>query len=71
MFLFFDDHAFEKGGGRFVFGIGFGMLVVLLRTLSAYPEGVMFAILLMNAVTPLINRWTIPTPVGGTVPVRE
>ena len=56
--------------GRFIFGLGFGMLVMLLRTLSAYPEGVMFAILLMNAVTPLINRWTIPTPVGGTVPVR-
>ena len=37
-------------------------------TLSAYPEGVMFAVLLMNALVPLINRSTIPRPVGGPVP---
>ena len=41
---------------------------MLLRTLSAYPEGVMFAVLLMNALVPLINRSTIPRPVGGPVP---
>lgn len=54
--------------GRFIFGVGIGSLVILMRTLSAYPEGVMFAVLLMNAIVPLINRWTIPTPVGGKVP---
>ena len=43
--------------GKFVFGIGVGLLVMLLRVFSGYPEGLMFAILLMNAVTPLINRW--------------
>ena len=53
--------------GKFIFGAGFGAFVVLIRSLSGYPEGVMFAILLMNAVTPLINRGTIPTPVGGRV----
>ena len=57
--------------GRLIFGAAFGALVMLLRNLSAYPEGVMFAILLVNAFTPLINRWTIPTPVGGPVPQRE
>lgn len=57
--------------GQWIFGAGFGALVLLIRVFSGYPEGVMFSILLMNAVTPLINRWTIPTPVGGPVPVRK
>lgn len=56
--------------GKWLFGIGYGVLVVLIRLLSSYPEGVLFAVLLMNAVTPLINRWTIPTPVGGPMPER-
>jgi electron transport complex protein RnfD len=51
--------------GKWIFGIGVGVLVMLLRLYSGYPEGVMFAVLLMNAVTPLINRWTIPRPFGG------
>ena len=51
--------------GKFIFGIGVGCLVMLLRLFSGYPEGVMFAVLLMNGVTPLINRWTIPTPMGA------
>ena len=50
--------------GKWIFGIGIGGLTMLLRLFSGYPEGVMFAILLMNAVTPLINRWTIPHPFG-------
>ena len=57
--------------GRWIFGALFGALVMLLRKLSGYPEGVMFAILLANGLAPLINRWTIPTPVGGPVPVRN
>ena len=51
--------------GKFIFGIGIGAFIMLLRLFSGYPEGVMFAVLLMNAVTPLINRWTIPRPLGG------
>ena len=51
--------------GKFIFGIGVGTLVMLLRVFSGYPEGVMFAVLLMNALTPLINRWTIPRPLGS------
>lgn len=57
--------------GRWVFGLFLGCFVMVLRKLSGYPEGVMFAVLLANAITPLINRWTIPTPVGGPVPVRK
>ncbi len=50
--------------GKFIFGVGVGALVMVIRIFSGYPEGLMFAILLMNSVTPLINRWTIPRPVG-------
>lgn len=57
--------------GKFIYGAGFALIVVLLRSMSGYPEGVMFAILLMNALAPLINHWTIPTPFGGTVPERN
>ncbi len=55
--------------GKFIFGFGFGALVMLMRVFSSYPEGVMFAVLLMNSLVPLINRWTVPRPVGGPVPV--
>ncbi|RMF59030.1 MAG: RnfABCDGE type electron transport complex subunit D [Calditrichaeota bacterium] len=44
--------------GCWVFGIGIGFLVILIRTFGGLPEGVMYAILLMNAFTPLINRVT-------------
>lgn len=58
------------GKGRFIFGLGIGLLVVLIRLFSGYPEGVMFAVLVMNAVVPLINRWTIPRPLGGPLPKK-
>ena len=57
--------------GKFIFGLGVGALVMLIRKLSGYPEGVMFSVLIMNALVPLINRATIPTPVGGPVPVKK
>ncbi len=44
--------------GIWIFGIGIGILVVLIRNWGGLPEGVMYAILLMNAFTPLINRFT-------------
>ncbi|SMC92452.1 electron transport complex protein RnfD [Desulfocicer vacuolatum DSM 3385] len=50
--------------GKWIFGIGAGALIMVIRLFSGYPEGVMFAVLLMNAMTPLINRWTIPKPTG-------
>ncbi len=51
--------------GNFIFGIGAGLLVVLIRLFGGYPEGVMYSILFMNACTPLINRFT-KTKVFGT-----
>lgn len=53
--------------GKLLFGAGAGALVMLLRVFSGYPEGVMFAVLLMNAITPLINRWTIPNAMGEVI----
>jgi electron transport complex protein RnfD len=50
--------------GKWIFGFGTGMLIMIIRLFSGYPEGVMFAVLMMNAVTPLINRWTNPQPMG-------
>ncbi|MCQ2294926.1 MAG: RnfABCDGE type electron transport complex subunit D [Bacteroidales bacterium] len=47
--------------GQIIFGCGCGILTVLIRTWGSYPEGVSFAILLMNAATPLINKWCKPT----------
>ncbi len=44
--------------GCWMFGAGIGVLVVLIRIFGGLPEGVMYAILLMNAATPLINRVT-------------
>ena len=54
--------------GRWIFGVGVGVLVMVIRLFGAYPEGFMFSILIMNSLTPLIERWTAPTPLGGKVP---
>ena len=44
-----------KGG--IIYGVGIGLLVMLIRMFGSYPEGMSFAILIMNMVTPLINMW--------------
>ena len=51
--------------GMWVFGIGVGVVIVLIRNVGGYPEGVMFAILLMNALTPLIDRCCKVVPYGA------
>ena len=51
--------------GMWVFGIGVGSLTLLIRIVGEYPEGVMFSVLLMNALTPLIDRLFKRVPVGG------
>ena len=56
--------------GRWVFGAGIGLLVVIIRVWGGLPEGVMYAILLMNALAPFINRVTQPR-VFGTRLARE
>jgi electron transport complex protein RnfD len=51
--------------GMWIFGIGVGVIIMLIRIVGEYPEGVMFAVLLMNAVTPLIDRFCRTVPMGG------
>ena len=50
--------------GSWIFGIGCGFFLVLIRLFGGLPEGVMYSILLMNAITPLINRFTKPKVFG-------
>ena len=50
--------------GAWIFGIGVGLLVVLIRLWGGLPEGVMYAILLMNAASPLIERGLQPRVFG-------
>lgn len=50
--------------GQIIYGIGIGVIVVVIRTWGAYPEGMSFAILIMNAVTPLLNMYIRPKRFG-------
>jgi electron transport complex protein RnfD len=50
--------------GAWLFGLGVGFLVVIIRLFGGLPEGVMYAILFMNALTPHINRYTQPRVFG-------
>jgi electron transport complex protein RnfD len=51
--------------GMWIFGAGIGTITMLIRIVGAYPEGIMFSVLLMNAVTPLIDRLCKRVPAGG------
>ena len=46
--------------GMVIFGVGIGLLTILIREFGAYPEGISFAILIMNATVPLINMYVKP-----------
>ena len=52
------------GKGMIIFGVGCGILTVAIRLFGGYPEGVAFAILLMNGATPIIDRYTRPRIFG-------
>jgi RnfABCDGE-type electron transport complex D subunit len=54
------------GAGQLLFGLGVGMMTWVIRTLGGYPEGVAFAILFMNALTPIIDRYFRPRILGRT-----
>jgi len=57
--------------GKVIFAVGCGVITVLLRFYSNLPEGVMFAILFMNGMTPLIDRYIRPRPFGYRKAVSE
>lgn len=54
-------------GGRLIFGIGCGLLVYVIRTWGSFPEALAFAVLFMNALTPLIDRYWRPRAYGRSV----
>ncbi len=51
--------------GKVVFGLGCGLLTVAIRRFASYPEGVSFSILIMNILTPYIEKLTMKKPLGG------
>ncbi|GAK58643.1 electron transport complex, RnfABCDGE type, D subunit [Candidatus Vecturithrix granuli] len=51
--------------GCWIFGIGVGIMVIIIRLFGGLPEGVMYSILMMNAITPLLNRYTKPKVFGS------
>lgn len=53
--------------GMIIYGVAIGFLTVVIRTFGAYPEGMSFAILIMNAFTPLINTYCKPKRFGEVV----
>jgi electron transport complex protein RnfD len=55
----------QTSNGRIIFGIGCGILTVVIRLYGSYPEGVSFAILLMNMLVPYINKITLRKALGG------
>jgi len=55
------------GRGMLIYGVGIGIVTVLIRVFGAYPEGVQFAILIFNGFTPLINKFVKPKRFGKEV----
>lgn len=51
--------------GRLIMGVGCGLITSIIRLWGGYPEGVTYSILIMNALTPLIDRYTQPVKFGG------
>ncbi len=62
--------------GQLIFGLGCGVLIWLIRSFAGYPEGVAFAVLLMNGLSPIIEQYTRPRTFGRTgkgepLPLKE
>jgi electron transport complex protein RnfD len=56
--------------GQIIYGVCIGLLTIIIRNWGAYPEGMSFAILIMNAFTPLINNYVKPKRFGE-VPAKK
>ena len=57
--------------GKIIFGIGCGVITFIIRSFGSYPEGVSFSILLMNLLTPYIDRLTGTAPLGAKKPEKK
>ena len=66
-FFMITDYATSPSTawGKILFGVGCGLITVLIRLYGNYPEGMSFAILLMNILTPYLCTWTRKRPFGG------
>jgi electron transport complex protein RnfD len=51
--------------GRIIFCVGCGLITFAIRQFGSYPEGVSISILVMNILTPFIEKWTVRKPLGG------
>ncbi len=54
------------GKGKVVFALGCGLITFIIRYFCSYPEGVSFSILIMNILTPYIEKWAANKPLGGS-----
>ncbi|MGN1339759.1 MAG: RnfABCDGE type electron transport complex subunit D [Oscillospiraceae bacterium] len=57
--------------GKLLFGVGCGIFTFLIRQFASLPEGVSYSILLMNILTPYIDKITLPKPLGEIKPPKE
>lgn len=57
--------------GQVIYAVGIGVITILIRVWGAYPEGISFAILIMNATVPLINMYMKPSRFGGRSPKKK
>lgn len=57
--------------GKVIFGVGCGLITFAIRLFANMPEGVSFSILIMNCLTPLIDRYTAPKALGEIKPVKN
>ena len=57
--------------GKIIFGLGCGIITFVIRSFGSYPEGVSFSILLMNLLTPYIDKLTVAVPFGAKKPERS
>ncbi|MBR5818361.1 MAG: RnfABCDGE type electron transport complex subunit D, partial [Clostridia bacterium] len=51
--------------GKMIFAFGCGLITFLIRYFGSYPEGVSFSLLIMNIISPYIERWTAKVPLGN------
>ncbi len=65
-FFMATDYATSpmKPAGKLIFGVGCGLITVLIRLYGSYPGGISYAILFMNILTPFIDKWTANKPLG-------
>lgn len=57
--------------GSAIYAVGIGLITALIRAFGKYPEGFSFALLIMNLVVPLIDKYILPRPFGYVKPVKQ